>query len=606
MGLRTKIAAIFVPLLVIAALAVSATEANHAVGLMVGSLGDSGDLLINQTYEQIRTALEHSQGDPVAVLRKDRSLAALLASSRAFGKAIVYARVVTLNGDLVAGTGGDAVTGAAPRPFVELRRAASRWSPLARIRPLWGEHVYEISSPVDLNQRPFALIKVGLSTALIATEVRRAVSHVVFIALAVMVISLLGALLAGALLLAPVAAITAEVERLAAGRDSGSLLVRGRDELSALASKFNELSTRVRSDRVEWEDERGRFINIFRSIDDAVLLLDPGGIVRFSNDDAQGRLGLPAGGLAQGKALSALIGESHPLVRMLGTARGAGTELRDVAIEEGHGKDKSRLLVSIFPLGGDAARAGQLVIARDLEPVQELESVVDNSERLARLGGLFSGVAHQIRNPLNAITLELELLCRDARASRPVEDRVHAVREEMSRIDQVIEALMRFMRPGRLKIERVAVNDLVSEVAKSVNEPSIMVGCNLDPRVTFVNVDRAVLMEALRNIVQNAIDAMPKGGSLAMTTRLADGYVEFSISDTGQGIAPEHLENIFQLYFTTKENGNGVGLPLALRAVDLHGGKLNIDSKLSEGTSVRIRLPLQDRGSQSAADINTD
>ena len=133
-----------------------------------------------------------------------------------------------------------------------------------------------------------------------------------------------------------------------------------------------------------------------------------------------------------------------------------------------------------------------------------------------------------------------------------------------------------------------------------------MVGCNLDPRVTFVNVDRAVLMEALRNIVQNAIDAMPKGGSLAMTTRLADGYVEFSISDTGQGIAPEHLENIFQLYFTTKENGNGVGLPLALRAVDLHGGKLNIDSKLSEGTSVRIRLPLQDRGSQSAADINTD
>jgi signal transduction histidine kinase len=606
MGLRTKIAAIFVPLLVIAVLAVSATEADHAVGVMVQSLGDSGNLLVNQTFEQIRTALENSPGDPVALLRQDKGLAALLSSSRAFGKGVVYARVVTLNGDLVAGTSGDAVSAAPPRPFANLRRAASRWSPLARIRPLWGEHVYEISSPVEINQHPFALIKVGLSTALIATEVRRAVANVLFIGIAVLVISLLGALLAGALLLAPVAAITAEVERLAAGRDSTSLLIRGRDELSALARKFNELSHRVRADRVQWEDERGRFINIFRSIDDAVLLLDSAGIVRFSNDDAQGRLGLPAGGLAQGKALSALIGESHPLVRVVRTARAAGTELRDVAIEEGRGRHKSRLLVSIFPLGGDSARAGQLVIVRDLDPVQRLESVVDNSERLARLGGVFSGVAHQIRNPLNAITLELELLSQDARQSRPVEDRVHAVREEMSRIDQVIEALMRFMRPGLLKIERVAANDLVSEVARSVNEPLVKVRCELDPAAAFVKGDRAVLMEALRNIVQNSIDAMPEGGSLTLTTGLVDGFVDLSISDTGQGIAPEHIDNIFQLYFTTKKNGNGVGLPLAMRAVDLHGGTLNIDSKLNEGTSVRIRLPIEDRALRPPADVNAD
>ena len=606
MGLRTKIAAIFVPLLVIAVLAVSAIEADHAVGVMVQSLGDSGNLLVDQTFEQIRSVLEHPQGDPVALLRQDKGLASLLSSSRAFGKGVVYARVVTLNGELVAGTSGDAVSAAPPRPFDELRQAASRWSPLARISPLWGEHVYEISSPVEINQQPFALIKVGLSTALIATELRRAVSIALFIAVAVLLISLLGALLASALLLAPVAAITAEVERLAAGRDSTSLLIRGRDELSALAGKFNELSHRVRSDRVQWEDERGRFINIFRSIDDAVLLLDSAGMVRFSNDDAQGRLGLPAGGLAHGKALSALIGESHPLVRMARTARAAGTELRDVAIEEGRGRDRSRLLVSIFPLGGDSARAGQLVIVRDLDPVQQLETVVDNSERLARLGGVFSGVAHQIRNPLNAITLELELLSQDARASKPVEGRVHAVREEMSRIDQVIEALMRFMRPGQLKIERVAANDLVREVAKGVGEPLIKVRCDLDPAAAFVKADRAVLMEALRNIVQNAIDAMPEGGSLTLTTGLVDGSVELSISDTGQGIAPEHLDNIFQLYFTTKKNGNGVGLPLAMRAVDLHNGTLNVDSKLNQGISVRIRLPIENFTLRPPADLNAD
>jgi signal transduction histidine kinase len=290
---------------------------------------------------------------------------------------------------------------------------------------------------------------------------------------------------------------------------------------------------------------------------------------------------------------------------MVRTAKAAGTELRDVAIEEGHGKDKSRLLVSIFPLGGDSARAGQLVIVRDLDPVQRLESVVDSSERLARLGGLFSGVAHQIRNPLNAITLELELLSQDAREARPVEDRVHAVREEMSRIDLVIEALMRFMRPGQLKIERVAVNDLMREVANGVNDPLIEVRCDLDPAAALVKADRAVLMEALRNIVQNAIDAMPKGGALTMASALVDGFVELSISDTGQGIAPEHLDNIFQLYFTTKEDGNGVGLPLALRAVDLHGGTLDVESKVNEGTSVRIRLPLDDRALRPAPGIST-
>ena len=127
MGLRTKIAAIFVPLLVLAVLAVSATELNHATRVMVDSLGDSGSMLVNQTFEQIRAALEHGQGDPAASLRQDRSLIAFLASSSAFGKGVVYARVVTLNGDLVAGPGGDAINAPSPRPFAETIAAARPW-----------------------------------------------------------------------------------------------------------------------------------------------------------------------------------------------------------------------------------------------------------------------------------------------------------------------------------------------------------------------------------------------------------------------------------------------------------------------------------------------
>lgn len=602
MGLRGKIAAIFVPLLVAAVLAVSATEINHAMRVMVDDLGDSGTVLINETFEQIRSALSNGRGDPVAMLRSDRALAAFLASSNAFGKGVVYVLVETLDGAPIAGTPpADAVDA---RPFAQLSEAASRWSPLARIRPLWGEHVYEISAPVEIDHKPFALIKVGLSTALIASEVHRAVASVLIIAAVVIVMSLLGALLSGALLLAPVAAITAGFEQLAAGADTGSLKIRGRDELSALAAKFNELSRRVSLDRSQWEDERGRFMSIFRSIEDAVLLLDSEGRVRFSNDEAQGRLGLPAGGLALGRPLGAMLGEDDALVRVVQTAKAAVTELRDVALEQGRGKHKVPLLVSIFPLGRDPARAGQLVIVRDLKPVRQLESVVDDSGRLARLGELISAAAHQIRNPLNAITLELELLSQDAHNSRPVEERVHAVREEISRIDQAIEALLRFMRPDQLKIERVAANDLLTEAARAINDPQVEVDCRPDTAAPFINADRAVLMEALRNVVQNALDAMPRGGRLTMASRLADGRVELTVSDTGQGIAPEHLNNIFRLYFTTKADGNGVGLPLAVRAIDLHGGTLTVESKVGVGTTVRIRLPLDEQSAQSVPELN--
>jgi signal transduction histidine kinase len=598
MRLRAKIAAIFVPLLVGAVLAVSVSEINHEMRVKVDELSDSGRMLVKQTFEQIRTALSNKSGDPLAAgianavarLRTNPALAAFLASSSAFGKGVVYVEVETLTGQPIAGS---SPTGSVkPRPFDQLSTAAARWSPFARIWPLWGEHVYEISAPVELDHKPFALIKVGLSTALIAAEVHREVADVLMIAWVVIVMSLIGAVLSGALLLAPVAAISAGFEQLAAGADIDSLKVRGRDELSGLAEKFNELSRRVRHDRVQWEDERGRFMSIFRSIEDAVLLLDSAGFVRFSNDEAEGRLGLPAGGLAHGKSLLALLGENHPLVRVVQTAKAAGTELRDVAVERGQGKHKIPLLVSIFPLGRDPTRAGQLVIVRDLNPVQQLESVVDYSGRLARMGDLISGAAHQIRNPLNAITLELELLSQDARNSRPVEERVQAVREEMRHIDQAIEALLRFMRPDHLKIGRVAANDLLVDAAKGLNDPQVEVKWCLDAAAPFINADRAVLIEALHNVVQNALDAMPEGGRLTMASSLVDGCVELAVSDTGQGIAPEHLEDIFRLYFTTKEDGNGVGLPLALRALDLHGGTLKVDSRLGEGTTVRIRLPL--------------
>jgi signal transduction histidine kinase len=152
---------------------------------------------------------------------------------------------------------------------------------------------------------------------------------------------------------------------------------------------------------------------------------------------------------------------------------------------------------------------------------------------------------------------------------------------------------MRFMRPERLQLEELDLNTMLTELAHEVNDSGIKISCRLDPSRPTVKVDRAVLMEACRNVIQNAIDAMPKGGTLVLASESqGDGFAAISVTDTGHGIRPEILENIFQLYFTTKEEGTGVGLPLALRAVDLHGGTMKVDSRPGKGTTVTIRLPV--------------
>lgn len=597
MELRGKLATIFLVLLVLPFVAVSAFQIDRTMQVMVNDLAYSGGLIANQAFEQIREALAHSQGDPIAAMRSDAPLFALLDSSQAFGTGVVYARVEAIDGTPIVAAHAEpsVATVAATPPFDALRAELSSWWPINRIRAVWGTHTYEISRVVKVNGNPLAVIRVGLSTALIAAEARRSVEDILAAGTAGVILSLIGAMLAGSLLLKPLAAIASGVEQIAEGRDEVQLPLEAHDELGSIAEKFNDLSRRIKASRAQWETERGQFINIFRSITDAVMLLDANGSVLFANEEAQGRLGLPAGGLADGKPLALLLGNDNPLARMVETAYAAGTEVRDVALDLTAADEHNRLIVSIFSLGQGPEPPGLLVVARDLESMRELENVVDYSGRLVRLGGLISGVAHQIRNPLNAMNLQLELLSQDAARGAPIDQRLRAVRQEIERLARAVDALMRFMRPEQLKLAQVQVNDLIAEVvAAQVVRPGIRVETRFDTEVTPITADRALLAEALRNVVGNACEAMASGGTLKVSTALSQrsGFVEISIVDTGPGIEREDLEQIFNLYFTTKKNGNGLGLPLALRAIDLHHGTMELQSEIGEGTTVTIRLPI--------------
>ncbi|MBV8771529.1 MAG: PAS domain-containing protein [Deltaproteobacteria bacterium] len=589
MRLRQRLELIFLLLLVVPFVAVTILQVDRNISVMVVDLERAGDLLIGQIFEQIRTDLNHSQADPIAALRTDAVLGRALGSSLAFGPGVVYARLETPDGQLISGSG--IANTSKPRTFADLQREAASWWPSAPIAAVWGKRTYEMSHVVNLGGKPLAVIRIGLSTALIDTEARHAVNYTIAVGAAGVLLALAAAMLVSRLLREPIAALLSSAEEIAPAGDKLMLPPDEGDELESVVEKFNQLAARIKISRTQWETERGQFFNIFRSINDAVLLLDAAGAVLFANDEANEKLGLPAGGLAEGKPLKLLLGGDHPLIRAIETATATGIELRDAAIELTPDHTSERLLVSLFALGHGPEPPGILVVARDLKLMRELESVVEHSDRLVRLGSVISGVAHQLRNPLNAMNLQLELLGHDVERSGNAFRRVRALRDEIERLDRAIDALLRFMRPEQLKPASVPLNSLLTEVTGAVRKPEIHVECDLDPSVLAITADRALLAEALRNVVTNAVEAMPNGGRLTIASkRLADGFVEIRIGDEGPGI--EDTSRIFNLYYTTKKGGSGLGLPLALRAVDLHRGTIRIDSQPGTGTTVKIRLPI--------------
>jgi signal transduction histidine kinase len=595
MGLRAKLASVFLALLVLVVVAISMVQIDRTITLMIGAVQSSGELVIDQTFEQIRSRLRETPGEPPRALARDRALKTLLESSSAFGNGVVFARILAPDGSVILASPSNWQDSKIDpiQPFDRLSGKSAEWLGPARLYALWGNQNYEMTRLVRINDHPYAIISVGLSTALSAAELRRSVREILVFAAGAVLLAVVMALAMGGMLMRPVALLATNFEALAAGQEPRSVTVSGSDELSSLAQKFNQLSQRINHDRTRWEAERGQYFNIFRSITDAVLLLDSAGAVLFANEEASGRLGLPAGGLTDGKPLCLLLGRAHPLARMVETVYATRTEVHDVALQLGSGENATRLLISIFSLGHVHEPAGLLVIVRDLAPVRELENVVDHSGRLARLGALLSGIAHQVRNPLNAMNLQLELMSQDAGLGKNVTPRLAAVRKEMRRLDEAIDALLRFMRPQQLEYAEIDLNELLAEVAARTLPERICVIRDFDSHVTPISADRALLGEALRNIADNAVEAMPDGGTLTLATRrVHNDLVEVAIADEGGGITPQDRERIFDLYFTTKPGGNGLGLALAVRAIDLHHGTLDIESEVGKGTRVIIRLPM--------------
>jgi signal transduction histidine kinase len=228
---------------------------------------------------------------------------------------------------------------------------------------------------------------------------------------------------------------------------------------------------------------------------------------------------------------------------------------------------------------------------------RHIEGQIALARRLTAINSLTGRVAHEIKNPLNSIALRLEMLRSQAAGEESgTESEIAILSEEVTRLDRVVRTFLDFNRPVEMALVEVDLAELTAEIVHLLEPEAERGGIGIrylrPPAPAVVNGDSGLLRQAVMNVAVNAIEAMAGGGSLTFEIAQSPTTCTLAITDTGPGIPPESREKIFQLYYTTKPHGSGMGLAMTFRAVQLHGGTIEIASEAGRGTTFRLTLPL--------------
>jgi signal transduction histidine kinase len=238
---------------------------------------------------------------------------------------------------------------------------------------------------------------------------------------------------------------------------------------------------------------------------------------------------------------------------------------------------------------------------RHLRKLKEMEDRIQLAERLSSLGHLAAGVAHEIRNPLNAIGMGLQRLKREFPPQEESKKEEYLsftelIFKEIRRVNEIIEQFLTLSRPSQLNMKLSSLQDLLKNLGTLLQEEAssqgIQIQAETNSDLPLIKMDNEKLTQAFLNIMKNGMQAMEQGGVLHVETQSFKDRVEVSFSDSGSGIPPEQMEKIFNYYYTTKEKGVGLGLPIAHRIIEAHGGQLKVESKVGFGTKVTVLLPV--------------
>jgi two-component system sensor histidine kinase PilS (NtrC family) len=341
---------------------------------------------------------------------------------------------------------------------------------------------------------------------------------------------------------------------------------------------------------------RGYHDNIIDSMNSGLLTTDWEGRITFANRGAAEIAGRPAAELV-GRDIVEVLGQERPFLWRVRTALERETRYRfELDFEDA----RARLLFLGFTISVLKDRAGEayglIFIFQDLTEIRVLEEEVALKKRMAALGEMAAGVAHELRNPLASISGSVQVLKRDLRPRGEAAELMDIVIKESKRLDQIIRDFLLFAKPGRFHPEEVDLVVLLRETVSLLENseertPRHVVRTEFHPPSIPIAVDGGRMKQVFWNLVKNALKAMPEGGTLSIKAADVDGTVIVSVADTGVGMSEGEIASNFQPFHGSFATGTGLGLAIVYRIVEEHGGRIRIKSRPGAGTEVALHLP---------------
>jgi signal transduction histidine kinase len=454
--------------------------------------------------------------------------------------------------------------------------------------------VYDVTYPLLLNGEPFGTIRIGVSTVLLKSEVTPRLRHSLYFSIASIFTSLLLAALVSNVALGPLRKISQNLDSVSLGTSEElSGKESEHDEFGLVTLKIANLGRQMRDTKEIFSALKDNVDQLMSKLQDGLMLFTRDSRVVLVSAPVERFLGRPRGELLGRTAREIFSGDSQLGVLVLD----AFERKRPLMQREFGAAGGRRVQVSMDFVQEKGTQIGALLIMRDAESAQRIGDEIEMSRRLSASGRVTGGVAHEVKNPINAIVLHLQLLQNKLSQLDPDTRRhMDIIGSEIQRLDRVVQTLVDFMRARELRLVEVDLRRLVEEVALLAAPDAAQHGVDItqemqeEPLVVTADVD--LIKQALLNVVLNGMQAMPQGGPLTISARRERGTAVVEISDRGIGIGKDMRDKIFELYFTTKKDGNGIGLAQTYQILDWHHGSVEFESQEGEGTTFRFRMPL--------------
>ena len=456
--------------------------------------------------------------------------------------------------------------------------------------------VYDVSGGMEFDGLPFGSVRVGVSTVFLRNELTPKLQQAAFFSVVAIFCSLLLSAVISNVALGPLKVISRNLDSASAGDLLPADEASSDDEVGLVSLKIAHLGRQIRDTNQIFSALKDNVEQVMTKLQDGLMLFTRDSRVVLVSASAEKFLGRPR---------REILGRTVEEIFSDGTVLGAVVlpafqKQRPLVQYEFDAADGRRVQVSLDFIQEKGTPIGALLTMRDAESVQRIEDEIEISRRLSASGRLTRGVAHEVKNPINAIVLHLQLLQNKLRQDDPDTRRhMDIIGSEIHRLDRVVQILVDFTRPRDLRLEDVDLRKIDESVSLLAAPDAARSGVRIvqelpqDDDPLPVRVDSDLVKQAVLNLLLNGVQSMAAGGTLTLRARRDDEMIVAEVCDQGCGIPPEAQEKIFELYYTTKgdKGGSGIGLAQTYQIMQWHYGSVEFDSIVGAGTTFRLRLP---------------